>query len=91
MPASAAAVQGEVGRMMAPIIEKILNDTVVERARSFSDAAGLPEEFRDGIGLRREDSGASDTSPEWSVVNSFKGKFGEPLANGSRRGRSAVT
>ncbi len=90
LTASAATVEDDVGRLATPVIEKILNDTVIEKARSYADAAGLPEKFRDGIELRRNDSGASATSPEWSVINTFRGKFGEPLAEwfeeGTKRG-----
>ncbi len=76
---TAASVERDMYRMMTPAIEKILEDTVVGKAKSYADAAGLPEEFRDGIELRRTDSGGS-AAPAWDVVNTFKGKFGEPLA-----------
>ena len=77
--ATAASVAADVGAMMGPALEKIFASTVVDTARSYADAAALPEEFRDGVEMRKDPSTPA-TAAEWSLVNTFKGKFGEPLA-----------
>ena len=77
MASTGPAVTREVEDAIRPLVRKKLEDIVVEKAKTYAAAANLPDEFVDGIELRERSGGGT---VEFDLVNTFKGKFGEPLA-----------
>ena len=76
---SVSSVTREVEALMRPAIRKIIRENTVEKAKSFASAANMPDEFVDGIEVRDGGFTAAGVM-DYDIVNTFKGKFGEPLA-----------
>ena len=74
MASSTASVSHGIEGYMDDLLKKLVEKHVLEKARSLARAAWLPDAFVDGLKVIRTDK------YEYHLINTFKGKWGEPLA-----------
>ena len=71
---SASTVRTALETDISEVLRTLFEKYVLEEARSLGAASGMPDKWIDGLDM--EEAGWN----EFHLVNTFKGKFGEPLA-----------